>query len=65
MGAMMRLQLNMLMLKCQVIKLDLLFKMESHSSSGVVSFLNILNIWFAVRKKEGKKTQKRVNLFIT
>jgi hypothetical protein len=38
--------------------------MESHSSSTGVSFLNILNIWFAMRKKEGKKTRKRLNLFI-
>jgi hypothetical protein len=51
----------MLMLKCQVIKLHLLFKRESHSSSAGVffSFLKILNIiWFTMRKKEGKKTTK-------
>jgi hypothetical protein len=53
------------MLKCRVIKLNLLFKIESHSSSGVVSFLNILNIsWFTKRKKEGK-TRKKVSLSIT
>jgi hypothetical protein len=47
----------MLMLKCRVIKLNLLFKIESHSSS--LSFLNSLNIiWFAMRKKEGKKEEK-------
>jgi hypothetical protein len=56
------------MLKCQDINLNLLYKIESHSSSGVVSFLNSLNItWFAMRKKEEEEEEekrKRVNPFI-
>jgi hypothetical protein len=49
----------MLILKCRVFKLNLLFKIESHSSSAEVSFLNSLNIiWSAMRKKEGKKHER-------
>jgi hypothetical protein len=54
----------MLMLKCQDINLNLLFKIESHSSSAEVSFLNSLNIiWSAMRKKEGKNMKESESIY--
>jgi hypothetical protein len=54
----------MLMLKCRVINLNLLFKIESHSSSAEVSFLNGSNIvWSAMRRKEGKNMKESESIY--
>jgi preprotein translocase subunit YajC len=49
------------MLKCRINKLNLLFRVESHSSSGGITlfFLKSLSIfWFAMTKRDEKERKK-------